>query len=84
MPKLAEIREIDGAIWARVEMEAGSPVQFLTSAEIDANAAKWEKLLTKIDQLTDALDRIRYVEGCPKSIERIALDALDALAKRTP
>lgn len=36
MPKIAELREIDGALWARVEMLEPQPVSLLTSAEVDA------------------------------------------------
>lgn len=38
MPKIAELRKIDGAIWARldVDLEADSSVSLLTASELHA------------------------------------------------
>lgn len=34
MPKIAELRQIDGAMWARIDMTLGSPVSLFTEAEV--------------------------------------------------
>lgn len=51
MPKIAELREIDGAIWARVEMDLGSPTQLLSPEEIEANRAREDRQLSEIERM---------------------------------
>lgn len=55
MPKIAELREIDGEVWARVEMELGSPIELLSPAEIEANHKRTMAYLDEIDRLRAAL-----------------------------
>jgi hypothetical protein len=51
MPMIAEIREIDGAAWARLEMSLGSPIQLLSPEEIQENSDRIQRLLSEIDQM---------------------------------
>ena len=44
-----------------------------TYAEI---VAAYDRLVLEKEQYRTALEKIRFVEGVPRSIERIALDAL--------
>lgn len=56
MPQIAELREINGAIWARVPvMDDYGRVQILTDAEITANDQKIEGLLDENERLRTAL-----------------------------
>ena len=36
MPRVAEIKEIDGAIWCRVDLDLGMPISLYTEPEIVA------------------------------------------------
>jgi hypothetical protein len=51
MPIIAELREIDGEIWARVEVGLGSPIQILSPEEIQENSDRIQRLMTEIDQM---------------------------------
>jgi hypothetical protein len=86
MPKIAEIREIDGWIWARVEMRDGSPIQFLTSDEIDKNRERELHQLDEIERLRAALQYIANSAGCGcpccSVAERLALEALNQQTTR--
>lgn len=55
MPKIAELREIDGAIWARVPIELGSPIEILSPDEIEAKSNREQRHLAEIDRLRAAL-----------------------------
>jgi S-adenosylmethionine synthetase len=60
MPKIAEIREIDGGVWARVEMRDGSPIQFLTNDEIDKNREREQRYVDLVEAARDLLTAIGY------------------------
>ena len=51
MPIIAELREIDGEVWARVEVGLGSPIQILSPEEIQENSDRIQRLLTQIDEM---------------------------------
>jgi len=36
MPKIAEIKEIDGELWARLDITQESPIHILTQSEIES------------------------------------------------
>jgi hypothetical protein len=59
MPKIAEIREIDGECWVRVETRDDSPIQFLTSDEIDKSREREQHQIDEIERLTAALETCR-------------------------
>lgn len=63
MPQIAELREIDGAIWARIPPFSADQgvVQMLSEAEIAERDRKTSKLLDEIERLTAAL---RIFVGC--------------------
>jgi hypothetical protein len=66
MPKIAEIREIDGEVWARVEMRDGSPIQFLTRDEVDENLDREMHQLDEIERLGHlAIDLMSLLEEMP-------------------
>jgi hypothetical protein len=51
MPIIAELKEMDGEIWARVEVGLGSPIQLLSPEEIQANSDKIQRLMDQIEQM---------------------------------
>jgi hypothetical protein len=61
MPQIAELTEIDGAIWARIPMDGGSPVQLLNPTEIEANSRREQGYLAEIASLRATLIQIRAV-----------------------
>ena len=69
MPQIAELKEIDGSIWARVPMELGSPVQILDPSEIEANREREIRYLDEIERLNMAEDllgcALSHLEGDP-------------------
>lgn len=59
MPQVAELKEIDGSVWARVPMELGSPIQILAPAEIEENRKREVRRLDEIERLRAALKDIQ-------------------------
>lgn len=60
MPKIAELRKIDGAMWARLpDLQPPARAQILSDAEITANAEKWEALLTENDRLRAEVEHLK-------------------------
>lgn len=84
MPKVAELREIEGAVWARIEMQLGSPIQLLSPDEIDVNQKREDGYLDEIERLRAALNTIagiclgRDTGDLPAArVHKIAVDALN-------
>jgi hypothetical protein len=81
---IAEIREIDGEVWARVEMRDGSPIQFLTSDEIDKNREREQHQLDEIERLRAALSAIaEYTHGTSREALLLRGHARNALNQQT-
>lgn len=56
MPMIAELREIGGALWARVPLAEGAGrIQILSDAEVTQNDARLARLLSENDRLRAAL-----------------------------
>lgn len=65
MPKIAELREMDGSVWARLEMDlGGQSVELLSEAEIEANLNREMGYLDDIDRLRAALKEITEHWAC--------------------
>lgn len=59
MPQIAELKDFEGAVWARVPVELGSPIAILSPAEIEANRQREERYLDEIERLQASQERLK-------------------------
>lgn len=80
MPAIAELRQIDGAMWARIPINGSEGrVSILSDAEIAANDQELEKAFAEIERLRAALRQV--IGSCGDAAQwvsaaRIAREAL--------
>lgn len=67
MPKVAELKEIDGAIWARVELLEPQPVHLLTDAEVQA---------IRKDEREGVIEVIRWYENVENFTAQQVIDRI--------
>lgn len=79
---IAELKEIDGAMWARIEMDMGSPIQLLSPDEIAANSKREQWQLARIDCLRNALDLIWHIAPLPTQSENQRLERIHEVARK--
>ena len=61
MPKIAELKVIDDAVWARIPMKVGSPVELLSPEEIETNRQREIRYLDKIESDAKVIAALREV-----------------------